>query len=245
MRYLILSDIHANLQALDAVLADAATLGYDEVLVLGDLVGYGGDPAAAMARTLDLAPAAIIRGNHDKVAAGIESAESFNDVARASVDWTRTVLPAAALAQLAALPAGPARVGDQIEICHGAPFDEDYYIFDTNDASRAIDAARARVCLYGHTHIPAVFTLDDDRMTSAPGLADDELRLPREGPALVNVGSVGQPRDGDPRAAYGVIDTDHRTIRLRRIAYDLDAAQSRILDAGLPPWLAFRLGQGQ
>jgi diadenosine tetraphosphatase ApaH/serine/threonine PP2A family protein phosphatase len=245
VRYLILSDIHANLQALEAVLADAAAIGYDEVLVLGDLVGYGGDPAAVMARTFALEPRAIIRGNHDKVAAGIESAELFNDVARTSIEWTRSVLSAGAIAQLAALPKGPTCVGDDLEICHGSPFDEDYYLFDANDAARAVDAASARICLFGHTHVPAVFTHEDDRLTSAPDLPDDELRLPRKGPALINVGSVGQPRDGDPRAGYGLLDAARWTIRLRRLAYDVEGAKARILEAGLPPWLAFRLSQGQ
>jgi diadenosine tetraphosphatase ApaH/serine/threonine PP2A family protein phosphatase len=245
VRYLIISDLHANLQALDATLADALVVGYDEVLVLGDLVGYGGDPGPVMDRAIELSPRGLIRGNHDKVAAGIEPADLFNDVARASIEWTRTVLSPAQLETLAGLPVGPMSITDELEICHGSPFDEDHYIFDEGDAARAINAARGRICLFGHTHVPAVFSHSSDPLHHEPGLEDDELRLPREGPVLVNVGSVGQPRDGDPRAAYGILDTERRTIRLRRIAYDVASAQSRILDQGLPAWLAYRLARGQ
>ncbi len=245
MRYLIISDIHANAHALDAVLGDALALGYDDVLVLGDLVGYGGDPDLVIDATLGLTPGGLIRGNHDKVAAGLESAELFNDVARVSIEWTRTVLSPAQLATLEGLATGPMSVTGDVEICHGAPFDEDHYIFDEADAARAINAASGRICLFGHTHVPAVFSHTSDPLQHEPGLEDDELRLPTEGPALINVGSVGQPRDGDPRAAYGLLDTDRRTVRLRRVAYDVAGAQSRILDQGLPAWLAYRLARGQ
>lgn len=244
VRYLILSDIHANLQALEAVLDDAARLGYDEILMLGDLVGYGGDPGAAIDRTLALGPV-VIRGNHDKVAAGIESPELFNDVARTSIEWTRDVLSRDQVGQLAALPQGPLSVTDGLVICHGAPFDEDYYVFDTADAARALDASEGRICLFGHTHVPAVFSTTDDPLQHDTGLDDDELRLPRAGPALINVGSVGQPRDGDSRAAYGLLDLGRQTIRLRRIEYDVTGAQTRIIEQGLPPWLAYRLARGQ
>ena len=256
VRYLILSDIHANLQALDAVLADAATIGYDAVLVLGDLVGYGADPEAVVERTMGLAPAAIIRGNHDKVCAGLAPSSEFNDVARRSIEWTTGVLSPAALRTVAALPRGPLTVHDRVEISHGAPFDEDFYIFDADDASRAIAASRAPWSFVGHTHVPALFATEDHPITRAtpaasapPGAtkapSEDRLVLPAGGPALINVGSVGQPRDGDPRAAYGVLEVDTGTLILRRIAYDISAAQERILDAGLPPFLALRLGRGQ
>ncbi len=241
MRYLIISDVHANLPALEAVLEDAATLGYDATLCLGDLVGYGADPGAVIDRVLALEPAGLIRGNHDKVCAGLEPATLFNEVARRAATWTHDALTPAQLAALAALPRGPLRITPELEICHGSPFDEDLYIFDDSDASRAMDAAGTRLCLFGHTHLPAVFTTSQDPARKEPGLADDELALPATGPALVNVGSVGQPRDGDWRAAYGIIDLDRRTIRLRRVEYDVKRAQERILSAGLPAWLAHRL----
>ena len=245
MRYLIISDIHGNAHALEAVLADAASLSYDAVLCLGDLVGYGADPSAVIARVEALKPLAIVRGNHDKVCAGLEPAVLFNEVARRSIEWTRSVLSPAELQSLAELPKGPRLVTDALEICHGSPFDEDHYVFDQDDAARSIDAASARICLFGHTHLPAMFTATDDPATTGNGLESDEMQLPVTGPALVNVGSVGQPRDGDARAAYGLLDLGRGTIRLRRAEYDVRAAQRKIMQAGLPQWLALRLERGQ
>jgi predicted phosphodiesterase len=245
VRFLVISDIHANVHALEAVLTDARRAGYDAVLCLGDLVGYGGDPGAAMDRTLALEPVGLIRGNHDKVCAGLEPATLFNDVARLSIEWTRTVLSAAQLKTLTDLRQGPQLVQEGLEICHGAPFDEDHYIFDGGDASRAIDAATGRICLFGHTHLPAIFATAGDPARAAERPGDEAVGLPFKGPVLVNVGSVGQPRDGDPRAAYGLLDLDQNTIQLRRVAYNVGAAQRSIRKAGLPPWLAVRLEKGQ
>ena len=245
MRYLIISDIHANRQAFDAVLADARVLGFDGTLCLGDLVGYGADPAAIIDGILALDPVGLIRGNHDKVCAGLEPATLFNDVARRAAEWTQTSLSATQHTYLSALPKGPRQITTTVEICHGAPFDEDHYVFEAIDAGRAMDAARGRLCFFGHTHLPSVFTTPQDPATRRDGLADDELALPRTGPALINVGSVGQPRDGDPRAAYGLLDLERATIRMRRVPYDIGGAQARILQAGLPPWLAHRLSRGQ
>jgi predicted phosphodiesterase len=242
VRYLILADIHANLQALDAVLKDAAAQGYDQVLVLGDLVGYGADPAAAIDRTLALEPAAIVRGNHDKVCARVELAPDFNEAALQAAEWTTSVLSPGHLAQLAALPKGPARVTETIEICHGTPFDEDYYVFDLLDAQRALESASARLCLFGHTHVPAAFASSDHPIRT--GESELHLVLP-DGPALVNVGSVGQPRDGDPRAAYGLLDVERNLLEIRRVPYDIAEAQVRIRRAGLPERLASRLSRGQ
>ncbi|HET9372129.1 MAG TPA: metallophosphoesterase family protein [Vicinamibacterales bacterium] len=245
MRYFVITDIHANRQALDAVIEDAERLGYDEVLVLGDLVGYGGAPDEVIDRTLALKPSALIRGNHDKVCAGLESAALFNDVARVSAEWTASILTAKHRKLLADLKKGPILVSSQIEICHGAPFDEDHYIFDGGDAARAIDVARGRICLFGHTHVPAIYTTVGDPVEHAEELEEDELHLPKTGPALLNVGSVGQPRDGDPRAAYGLLDLQKNTLRLRRVPYDIKGAQTDIRNAGLPAWLGQRLDKGQ
>jgi predicted phosphodiesterase len=245
MRYLVLSDMHANLHALEAVLEDAKTVGYDSVIVLGDLVGYGGDPTAVVERTLGLDPVAIVRGNHDKVAAGLEPAALFNDVARRAIEWTARTLPPAMIRALVALPQGPLVVTEALEICHGAPFDEDFYIFDTDDARRAMEVSRASICLYGHTHVPALFATVDAPLPPRPDLLVDEFQLPREGRVLLNVGSVGQPRDGDPRAAYGLLDLERMVIRMRRVPYDIAGAQARILAAKLPPILAGRLERGQ
>jgi diadenosine tetraphosphatase ApaH/serine/threonine PP2A family protein phosphatase len=244
VRYLVISDIHANLEALDAVLADAKSIGYDAITCLGDLVGYGGAPGEVIDRVLALQPVGLIRGNHDKVCAGLEPATNFNDAARTAAEWTHSSLSKEQLERLVALPKGPRALTDGVEICHGAPFDEDYYVFDENDAARAIASASDRICLFGHTHVPAVFSTSDDPARSSPE-TDDELLLPKQGRVLINVGSVGQPRDGDPRAAYGVLDTDRGAIRMRRVPYDVEAAQKRIRAAGLPEWLAARLSKGR
>ena len=245
MRYLIISDIHGNLHALEAVLADAATIGYDAVLCLGDLVGYGADPGGVIERVTALEPVAMVRGNHDKVCAGLEPPILFNELARKSVEWTHKTLTPSELAMLIALPKGPMQVGTEIEICHGSPFDEDHYIFDQKDAGRAIASSEGRICLFGHTHLPAIFAGAADPARHTDDLAPEELTLPRTGPALINVGSVGQPRDNDPRAAYGLLDLDRMTIRMRRTFYDVAGVQERILKAGLPAWLAMRLERGQ
>jgi diadenosine tetraphosphatase ApaH/serine/threonine PP2A family protein phosphatase len=186
----------------------------------------------------------MIRGNHDKVAAGIEPASYFNDVARRAIEWTASTLSAASLRTLVELPKGPLVVTPQLEICHGAPFDEDFYVFDVEDARRAIDVATSPVCLYGHTHVPALFSTGN-KPEPAGTLLEDEFPLPTEGRVLLNVGSVGQPQDGDPRAAYGVLDLERMVIRLRRVTYDIAGAQAQIIAAGLPRVLAARLERGQ
>jgi diadenosine tetraphosphatase ApaH/serine/threonine PP2A family protein phosphatase len=247
MRYLVLSDIHGNLEALDACLADARMRGYDEVLVLGDLVGYGADPNTVIARILGLAPRAIIRGNHDKVASGIEQPEGFNAVAKAAVQWTLGTLTPENRAWLAALPRGPVVIDDLIEICHGTPFDEDAYVFDESDALRAINASSRPLCLYGHTHNPAIYVLEGQTIDHVPAGEGrvSRVTIKKNAKYLVNAGAVGQPRDGNPRAAYAVADTDARAVDLVRVEYDIKAAQGKVIGAGLPELLARRLTAGR
>ena len=247
MRYLILSDIHANIDALEAVLAAAPPATWDRALVLGDLVGYGAEPNAVIERTLALDPLMVIRGNHDKAASGVEDGSSFNYVARLSAQWTFQALTSEYREYLRTLPQGPATVDDTVEICHGAPFDEDHYIFDSDDASRALDATSRPLCLFGHTHLPVVFrrhpALFDGFVPEGPD--DSTLEIVTGMNYLVNVGSVGQPRDGDPRAAFGIYDSDAATLVMRRVNYPVDMAQRRILNAGLPASLANRLAIGR
>jgi diadenosine tetraphosphatase ApaH/serine/threonine PP2A family protein phosphatase len=244
---LILSDIHANIDALDAVLAAAPAATWDRALVLGDLVGYGAEPNAVIARTLALNPLAVIRGNHDKVASGVDDGSSFNYVARLSAQWTFEALSPEHREYLRTLPQGPLTIDATIEICHGSPFDEDHYIFDSEDAGRALDAARRPLCLFGHTHLPVVFRrnpgLFDGFMPEGPD--DSTLEIVAGMNYLVNVGSVGQPRDGDPRAAFGIYDSAESALVLRRVSYPVEIAQRRILDAGLPASLANRLAIGR
>lgn len=246
MRYLILSDIHANLDAFETVLEHAAGK-WDRVLVLGDLVGYGAEPEAVVNRVRELSPEVVIRGNHDKAACGIDDGSQFNTTARIAAMWTGEQLTPENLEYLRALPMGPVEIDSLTEICHGAPFDEDHYIFDGSDAVMAFQAAARPLCLYGHTHLPAIFRHLDDHYEGAPPDGDREVLLPLQRGAyyLVNVGSVGQPRDGDPRAGYGILDADARELRLYRVPYPVEDAQRKIIAAGLPMSLANRLAVGR
>ena len=247
MRYLVLTDIHANLEALEACIADATPRGFEQTLVLGDLVGYGGDPNAVVERIQGLAPVAIVRGNHDKVACGVEQAEGFNAVARSAAKWTLDVLTPAYREWLAALPEGPIDVDDVVQICHGSPFDEDAYIFDELDAVRALKVANRPLCLFGHTHYPVTFELSEDAFDNVGSGSAPQTHIQMKPGCkyLINPGSVGQPRDGDPRAAYALVDTKLRRIELYRVKYPVEEAQAKVMKAGLPDVLAQRLAVGR
>jgi diadenosine tetraphosphatase ApaH/serine/threonine PP2A family protein phosphatase len=244
MKYLILSDVHANLEALDATLAAAGD--YDHALILGDLVGYGANPNEVIDRIRSLSPATLIRGNHDKVATGLETVDSFNHLARHAIQWTSATLSPERRDWLAALPAGPTTIDNVVEICHGAPFDEDVYIFDDLDVRRALKTMQRPLCLFGHTHVPAVFRFDTDLHAIGPPRGHRfRLTLDDKVSYLVNCGAVGQPRDGDPRAAFGLLDTDAGALTVVRVPYDVAAAQAKIIAAGLPEVLAQRLAIGR
>ncbi len=248
MRYLVLSDIHSNLEALEAVLRASDAQRYDAVLVLGDLVGYGADPNAVVDCVRGLNPAAIVRGNHDKVAAALDDAEDFNPMAKSAAHWTRESLTPQTFEYLRALPAGPQIVGDMIEICHGSPLDEDLYVVADIDAARSISVARKPICLFGHTHVAISARMDIQRwlFIDAPqGHPEFPTAIQADSKYLINPGSVGQPRDGDSRAAYAIADLGEKVVTLYRVAYPIEVAQKKILDAGLPPMLAYRLGMGR
>src|SRR3954470_178638 len=196
MRYLVLTDIHANLEALDTCLADARVHTFTETLVLGDVVGYGPDPNTVVERIRSLDPVAMVRGNHDKVACGLEQADGFNAVARSAARWTLDVLTPAHREWLAALPEGPILVDDTVEICHGSPFDEDAYLFDELDAVRALKVASRPLCLFGHTHFPITFEQSPGAVETIGPSASREATIPLKSDAkyLLNPGAVGQPR---------------------------------------------------
>ncbi len=249
MRYLVLSDIHANLDALEAVLSAASPYTCDRVLFLGDLVGYGAEPNKVIDRMKALDPLVMVRGNHDKVAAGFDDAEAFNPVARRGAEWTSAALTPENRAYLAQIPAGPQYVGELIEVCHGSPFDEDAYVFDELDAVRSLQSSTRPICLYGHTHFPMAYRLKDRVLEPLQIAGSDQevltLDVREDARYLINVGSVGQPRDGDPRAAFGVLDSDVLELTLCRVTYEVERAQHRILAAGLPDALAHRLSIGR
>jgi len=245
VRYLILSDIHANWEALEAILADAGG-AYDQVLCCGDLVGYGADPNAATAWVRSHAHL-VVRGNHDKAAVGSPDLEWFNPAAREAILWTQRELTPVNAGYLRSLPQGPLRV-DRFQILHGSPLDEDEYLVTTEDAARLRGYLAAPVSFFGHTHVQGGFLIHGHGTQwiepVAEGQHTREFPLSDNYAALINPGSVGQPRDGDPRAAYAIYDADDRLVLYKRSAYNVHEAQRKILAAGLPETLAARLAVG-
>lgn len=245
MRYLVLSDLHSNLEAFDAVLSDAGRRGFDRAVCMGDLVGYGANPNEVVERVRELDPV-IIRGNHDKVISGVESGEQFNFLAIQSCQWTQQALSAENLAYLGALPKGPRQVDEGFWIAHGTPLDEDSYILNEFDAIEVFRGFSEDTCFFGHSHIPTVFAVDetDGLYLMAPMGDEERIALKPSTRYLINCGSVGQPRDRNPKAAYGIFDSQSRILRIHRVAYDLEATQAKILATNLPRFLAERLAFG-
>jgi diadenosine tetraphosphatase ApaH/serine/threonine PP2A family protein phosphatase len=246
MRYLVVSDIHSNLEALAAVLANVTD--YDRLLCLGDLVGYAATPNEVVRRIRRLKPAAIVRGNHDKVCAGVESGDNFNTNALLSAMWTHDQLSPRNRDYVRGLPAGPLRVDPQITICHGSPMDEDYYILYENDAYLSFQCFETPFCFFGHTHVPGLFVLEERNSAFYYFIPRErfETKLDLSGATryLVNPGSVGQPRDYDPRASCAVLDTERATLSFLKIPYDIGKTIRRIQLSGLPGFLADRLLSG-
>jgi len=245
VRYLILSDLHANWEALDAVLADAES-AYDHILCCGDVVGYGADPDR-VTEWVRSSVAGVVRGNHDKACAGLEDLETFNPVARVSAVWTQHVIKSDNMAYLRDLKKGPERI-DGFEIVHGSPLDEDEYLFTEDEVAQVAPYLEARLSFFGHTHVQGGFLCHRNGVKRLRKVARDSdeavLELENDVDYMVNPGSVGQPRDGDPRAAYAVYDQEARLVRFGRAKYDIASAQKKILRAGLPELLAMRLGAG-
>lgn len=249
MRYLILSDIHSNLVAFETVLEQAQGK-YDQVLCLGDVVGYGPDPNQVIDRLRQLRPAAIVRGNHDKACCGISDASDFNVVARAAAHWTREQLSAENLSFLRQLVSGPVRITN-FQIVHGSVLDEDEYVFLPQDALESLKQAEVPLTFCGHTHFQGGFLLRSDdrievlRVRLADRVASTEFRLERGVKYLLNLGSIGQPRDGDARAGFGFYDDERRVVDFWRVPYDVAATQQKMLAAELPPPLIARLALGR
>ncbi len=237
--HLILSDIHANLEALDAVLADARGK-YDRIMCLGDLVGYGADPNAIVdwART---SGAVFVRGNHDKACSGGDNLDHYNPSARASAIWTRGALTPANVEFLRDLPRGPLRYED-FDLVHGSPVDEDDYLISLTDVAPLRDFVAAQATFFGHTHVQGGFLLARGGVKHI--LPDGTLELEPHHFYLLNPGAVGQPRDGDPRAAYALYWPEEGIIEYRRVDYDIPTVAGKIREAGLPDGLAARLYLG-
>ncbi|MFN8176574.1 MAG: metallophosphoesterase family protein [bacterium] len=237
----VISDIHGNLEALEAVLADARREAVEGIICLGDVVGYGADPSTCMERVAAETMASVL-GNHDAAACDLRLADNFNEVARAAIRWTREHLTKEDLETLRSLPYD--FVEGEARFVHASPDDPPawHYILTEQEAWNAFEACPEPVCFVGHSHVPLRVTLRRGRLEVTDG---DVLELKGDDRVLVNVGSVGQPRDGDWRASYGLWDPLTRRIVARRVEYDLETAAKKIVKAGLPAVLAKRLGLGQ
>ena len=237
--------MHGNLEALRAVLADAASQGALGVVSLGDVVGYGADPAACT-ELLGERSVAAVAGNHEHGVLGLLDLEWFNGIARAATLWTRDALDADHCAYLAALPVRA--VLEEATLVHASPHrpEEWDYLMSAEDGLEVFGDFDTRLCFVGHTHCPAAWSLGSSGPDHAPGLAGPHARVRLEDGRryVVNVGSVGQPRDRDARAAYALWDRDERAVTIRRVSYDLREAAAKITRAGLPRQLADRLARG-
>lgn len=243
MRYAVLSDVHANLEALEVVLADVAARAPDAVICLGDFVGYGPDPVACVERLRPHLAGAVV-GNHDRAALDRLDISMFNPYARAALLWTREQLSGDVRAYLDGLPETLRRPA--FLAVHGSPRDPvEEYIIDVATARASFAAAEFHLCLVGHTHVPGVFVTDGHQVAAAPLVPEESLSLHAGTRYIVNVGSVGQPRDGDPRAAYLWLDEGASVATLVRLSYPLEKTQEKMLGVGLPPVLAERLEYGR
>jgi predicted phosphodiesterase len=242
MRIAVISDIHANLHALEAVLAAIDAEGVDEVWCLGDLVGYGPRPNECVALVQERATFCLA-GNHDLAVLGTIDLEDFVGDARAAADWTRTVLDPHARAFLASLPPAGTRAG--VALAHGSPRDPVWeYVLSPQAAAAAFAATSEPLVLVGHSHVQlALARADDGTVTGGPATAGDEIEL-GAGRRLLNPGSLGQPRDGDPRAAWLVIDVVSSRATFRRTTYPIERTQAEMRERDLPKILSERLAHG-
>ncbi len=251
MRVLLLSDIHSNLEGLEACLAVAPSC--DQVVNLGDIVGYGASPNEVTDQSRKLG-GLFVRGNHDKACTGVMGVESFNPIAGLAALWTKQALSRENLEFLRNLPQGPIQLDGiaEVQLVHGSPLDEDDYIIVLRDAIEPLMRTSVPLTFYGHTHIQCVFSVKQNQLELMRPMyrtKDDrdiyEVKLERGKKYLVNPGSVGQPRDGDRRAGFAVFDTDSFALAFHRVPYDIEGAQKRIFEARLPDRLATRLADGR
>lgn len=251
MRVLLISDIHANLEALQACL-DAAP-DYDRVANLGDIIGYGASPNEVIEAVRDL-DGLVVRGNHDRACSGLIDITGFNPIAGTAAMWTRASLHAENLLWIRKLPQGPIRTEDlpDVQFVHGSPLDEDEYILSTPSAIDAIEESDVALTFFGHTHMQGGASLAKGLLTpvrlewdSKSVLEKRVLHIDAASRYLLNPGSVGQPRDGDWRAAFAFYDSEAATVTFYRVPYAVDMAQQRIISANLPVRLASRLREGR
>jgi len=243
MRVLVISDIHANYTAFEAVLSDAA--GVDAVWCLGDVVGYGPDPNACVELLSEQPNLVCVLGNHDVAALGEMPLESFNGDARRSLLWQERVLSADSIKFLRSLPSKQVEISEHVTLVHGSPRDPVWeYILNTLSARLNFEEFKTDFCFVGHTHVQSIFQLNTNINRISLNMPHVGMPTPLTGRAILNPGSVGQPRDRDPRAAYVIFDTEALTWEPQRVEYDIKSVQARIREANLPEKHALRLEEG-
>lgn len=240
MKIALFGDIHANWEALESVLADADEQGCDSYVCLGDVVGYNADPVKCLEKIREMG-CPVVKGNHDEDAGGEHSLEMMNPTAAEALQWTRDQLSAEQREWLARM-----RMVRQVEdftIVHSTLDQPNVWNYVTNkfDAMSNFSYQFTQVCFHGHTHVPRVFVRGTRVQEAAPDIVAIEPGIKY----FINAGSVGQPRDGEWKASYCIYDTDNKTVTFRRLEYDIETTQKKILDAGLPKILADRLAQGR
>lgn len=242
MRYALVSDIHGNLEALEAVIAELSKQGIDRYLCIGDVVGYGADPSRCIDIVRSLKPEALIAGNHEWGVTGSLELGYFSEYARAAVIWTKKILSASEIEYLNSFKL--LYEGDDFVLVHGGLVEPDKfpYIMDSDDAWETMRLMKKPLTFIGHTHVAEIYYSDKDkaRETIEPRISIGNDKL-----YVINSGSVGQPRDMDPRASFAIYDSDKRTVEIRRVVYDIEKAQAKILKTGLPKMLALRLSEGR
>jgi predicted phosphodiesterase len=240
MRIAVLSDIHSNLAALEAVQNDLPAI--DEVWALGDIVGYGPQPNEVI-RSLQAMGARSVLGNHDGAAIGTVDPRDFNPEAARAIAWTATVIDDNSRAYLATLP--EVRRDGELTAVHGSPRDPVWeYIVSASVAAENLGAFETKLCLFGHTHLPIVFRAGEGEVETIRAAPREPIMLDGQR-CLINPGSVGQPRDGNPAASYLVLDPERGSVEFRRVPYEVERTQRLIQDADLPPRLAERLAYGR
>ncbi len=245
MRALVLSDLHSNDEALRAVMSRVRRKKFDEIVCLGDFVGYCAHPNQVVDAMRRLRRRKIyIRGNHDRVAAGLEEGKGFNAPAKEAAVWTRGHLSGPNRRFLASLPVGPIEY-QGVLVCHGSPFDEDEYLFTEHHAMQVLASFDSPIILFGHTHLPAIYSVGEDGRVWGGGIrGEGTFKLDRDRRYLINPGSVGQPRDRNPESSFAIFDSKRMTVQFLRAVYDVRKTQAAILKAGLPRLLADRLATG-
>jgi predicted phosphodiesterase len=241
MRYVVLSDVHSNWEALEAVLSYLEKVKYDKIVFLGDFVGYGANPNECVALLKEIVEYAVL-GNHDLAVFNPEEARYFNPYAREAIHWTRLVLGRDNINYLSRLPLS-LEIEKGILMVHSTPVKPERweYLLSVNDALTQFMKFEGKIALFGHSHIPGAFLMSNNGIEV---VVERKLIIRENHRYLINPGSVGQPRDMDPRASFGLLDTDAGIFEWHRVEYDIHKAQEKIVKAGLPLFLSERLTRG-